>query len=92
MLLPFSHAAGHNFQYVGKDVILYAPLWKASDPVEAIAREQQAIGRVFRSGQVNSVNVYRFLLTHEKDKTFDIDDMIFQQNTKKENIEAACSE
>lgn len=92
LLLPFSHAAGHNFQYVGKDVILYAPLWKASDPVEAIAREQQAIGRVFRSGQVNSVNVYRFLLTHEKDKTFDIDDMIFRQNTKKENIEAACSE
>eukprot|EP00942_MAST-04A_sp_MAST-4A-sp1_P009687 g9687.t1 len=35
LLLPFSHAAGHNFQYVGKDVILYAPLWKASDPVEA---------------------------------------------------------
>ena len=92
LLLPFSHAAGHNFQYVGKDVILFAPLWKAVDPVEAIAREQQAIGRVFRSGQINPVNVYRFLLTHSKDSGFDVDKLIFDQNTNKSNIEAACSE
>ena len=90
VLLPFSHAAGHN-QYVGKDVILFAPLWKAVDPVEAIAREQQAIGRVFRSGQANEVDVYRLLLESDKAK-FDVEKMIYELNTDRKNIEAACSE
>ena len=91
LLLPFSHAAGHNFQYVGKDVILFAPLWKAVDPVEAIAREQQAIGRVFRSGQANEVDVYRLLLESDKAE-FDVEKMIYELNTDRKNIEAACSE
>jgi hypothetical protein len=27
LLLSFDHAAGHNFQYVSRDVVLFAPLW-----------------------------------------------------------------
>ena len=90
LLLPFSHAAGHNFQYVGRDVVLFAPLWSSVDPVEAIAKEQQAIGRMFRSGQEREVRVHRFLLKNEFSKE-SIEHEIYEQNNAIENIEAACS-
>jgi site-specific DNA-cytosine methylase len=91
LLLPFSHAAGHNFQYVSRDAILFAPLWLSSDLVEAIAKEQQAIGRVFRSGQKRKVNIHRFILKPRKGKTETVEKVIYAQNNLAANIEAACS-
>ena len=54
------------------------------------AYEQQAIGRVFRSGQRRDCIVHRVLLAGPNgEKT--IDHKIWEQNTDKHNIEAATS-
>ena len=90
LVLPFSHAAGHNFQYVSCQVVLCAPLW-LGNAVRSCANEQQAIGRVFRPGQRKQVcQVHRVLLAGPRgEKT--IDHSIHQQNTDVHNIEAATS-
>jgi site-specific DNA-cytosine methylase len=90
LVLPFSHAAGHNFQYVSCEVVLCAPLW-LGDPIRSCANEVQAIGRVFRSGQSRSeCNVHRVLLVGPNGAQT-IDHSIHRQNTDVRNVEAATS-
>eukprot|EP00501_MAST-03F_sp_TOSAG23-6_P000813 GSMAST32.ASY1.ANO1.843.1 assembled CDS len=90
LVLPFSHAAGHNFQYVSCNMILVAPLWLGDDGVRAVANEQQAIGRIFRSGQLKKCTIYRVLLCGPNgEKT--IDHSLYGVNTDASNIEAATS-
>jgi hypothetical protein len=89
-LLRFEHAAGHNFQRVSHNVIMYAPLWLDEDGVGAAAKEQQAIGRVNRPGQTKTVFVHRIMLQGPKgEKT--IDHSLVERNTDKERIAKATS-
>lgn len=83
-------SARHNFQYVARDVVLFAPLWRDDDPVPAVAQEQQAIGRVFRSGQTRTVRCHRILLTGPKGEPT-IDDALYMRNVDKDTIQAATS-
>jgi hypothetical protein len=90
LLIPFSHAAGHNFQYVSCETILAAPLYIGDDAVPAAANEQQAIGRVFRSGQREKVTVHRVILVGPRSEET-MDGMLTARNTNKFTIEAATS-
>jgi hypothetical protein len=65
LVLHFEHAAGLNLQSECNHLILYTPLYTGkggtdSDPVADCSTELQAIGRVFRPGQLEAtVHVYR---------------------------------
>jgi hypothetical protein len=68
LVLNFDHAAGLNLQKECHNLILFNPLYvgdggTSGDPVSDASQEQQAIGRVFRPGQVNPyVYVHRIEL------------------------------
>mmetsp|Transcript_27321 Transcript_27321/g.63976 ORF Transcript_27321/g.63976 Transcript_27321/m.63976 type:complete len:607 (-) Transcript_27321:30-1850(-) len=65
LVLHFDHAAGLNLQKECYNMILFNPLYVGdggvtSEPVSDASTEQQAIGRVFRPGQLRpQVHVYR---------------------------------
>jgi hypothetical protein len=90
LILPFAHAAGHNFQYVSRHVILFAPLYEGDDAVAATAKEQQAIGRVFRPGQRSPVQVYRIILKGPKGEAT-LDREMIARNQDEKTIQAATS-
>ena len=90
LILPFAHAAGHNFQYVSNHVILFAPLYEGEDAVAATAKEQQAIGRVFRPGQRSPVRVYRIILKGPKGEAT-LDREMIARNRDEKTIQAATS-
>ena len=90
LLLPFEHAAGHNFQYVSHHVVLFAPLWRGDDPVAATAKEQQAIGRVFRPGQKQAVVVHRIVLKGPGGEDT-LDKEMIARNRDPKTIQAATS-
>ena len=88
LLLSFGQASGFNLQYSSHDVILYSPLHNPSDPVSAVATEQQAIGRCFRHGQTRGVTVHRLLVRGPKGQ-LGIEDALCTFNTTPANIVAA---
>ena len=90
LILPFAHAAGHNFQYVSSHVILFAPLYEGEDAVAATAKEQQAMGRVFRPGQRSPVQVYRIVLQGPKGEAT-LDREMIARNRDEKTIQAATS-
>jgi len=63
LLLQFDHAAGLNLQ-ISSNVILMTPRYAGSggntgNDVEDASSEIQAVGRVYRNGQLNNVTVHR---------------------------------
>ena len=93
LLLSFTHAAGHNFQRVSRDVILFAPLCGKfdNDVVPDAAMEQQAIGRVLRPGQRRPVRVHRIVLQSPAGGDT-VDRAMIRRNTALEVIKAVTSD
>uniref|UniRef100_A0A7S1N9W5 Helicase C-terminal domain-containing protein n=1 Tax=Eutreptiella gymnastica TaxID=73025 RepID=A0A7S1N9W5_9EUGL len=90
LLLSFECAAGLNLQTCSHNVILYAPLFSRSDPVAAVAKEQQAIGRVWRYGQTQKVKVHRLVLQGPKGKPT-VDQALIARNTDAELLQQASN-
>ena len=80
LLLSFECAAGLNLQTCSHNVVLYAPLFSRSDPVAAVAKEQQAMGRVWRYGQTHDVTVHRLVLEGPRGED-SVDRLLIARNT-----------
>ena len=69
---------------------LFAPLFEGDDAVSATAKQQQAIGRVFRPGQRGEVQVYRILLRGLNGEAT-LDREMIARNRDEKTIQAATS-
>jgi len=74
IISPFSFQYGGNFQYGGHTVIWYGLIWSLENFL-------QANRRVWRRGQVNTVDIIYLLM----DNTFDND--VYKTLVKKENTQ-----
>jgi site-specific DNA-cytosine methylase len=90
-LLTFEQAAGLNLQHGCSHIVLFAPLYTGNDPMSSCAKEQQAIGRVYRSGQKQDVFVHRIILKGPKGQAT-LDKMVLDRNTQEETIKAVTSD
>jgi hypothetical protein len=96
LVLHFEHAAGLNLQSECFNLILYTPLYvgdggTTGDAVPDASTEQQAIGRVFRPGQVRQeVNVYR-LEMRGPDGEECLDGHLIRRNTDPNVLAAATN-
>jgi hypothetical protein len=96
LVLHFDHAAGLNLQKECYNLILYNPLYVGDggitgDPVADASTEQQAIGRVFRPGQLRSeVNVFRLEVQGPSGEEC-LDGYIIRRNTDEETLAATTN-
>lgn len=88
LLLDEQNITGLNLQHVSRFMCFFAPIFK-NVSAEAAAVERQAIGRIYRPGQLSgNVHVVHIILTvDDTGKTFD--EQIHEQNTSKESVSAA---
>jgi hypothetical protein len=81
LLMSFDHSSALNLQHVSHHIVFYAPLWGDDEGgVHAAANEQQAIGRVFRIGQVRDVIVHRLVAVGPKNQPT-IEQLVIDRNT-----------
>ena len=85
LVLTFEECAGLNLQTACNNVVLYAPMYSLdNDLVKDCSTEMQAIGRVYRTGQVKDVTVHRIVVyppegkSKEGEKT--LDDWVLKRN------------
>ena len=96
LLLHFEHAAGLNLQKECYNLILFNPLYVGdgginSDPVSDASTEQQAIGRVFRPGQLHKdVHVIR-LEVQGPDGEECLDGYLIRRNTDEQTLAATTN-
>lgn len=96
LVLHFDHAAGLNLQKECYNLILYSPLYVGDggitgDPVSDASTEQQAIGRVFRPGQLRpTVFVYRIELQGPKGEEC-LDGYLIRRNTDEQTLAATTN-
>lgn len=96
LVLHFDHAAGLNLQRECHNLILYSPLYVGDggitgDPVSDASTEQQAIGRVFRPGQLHpEVFVYRIELQGPKSEEC-LDGHLIRRNTEEQTLDATTN-
>jgi hypothetical protein len=96
LVLHFDHAAGLNLQKECYNLILYSPLYVGDggitgDPVADASTEQQAIGRVFRPGQLRpEVSVYRIELQGPKGEEC-LDGYLIRRNTDEHTLAATTN-
>ena len=96
LVLHFDHAAGLNLQRECYNLILYSPLYVGDggitgDPVADASTEQQAIGRVFRPGQLRpEVFVYRIELQGPKGEEC-LDGYLIRRNTDEQTLAATTN-
>jgi hypothetical protein len=96
LVLHFDHAAGLNLQKESNHLILYSPLYVGDggltgDAVADASTEQQAIGRVFRPGQLRSkVSVYRLALEGPSGEEC-LDGYLIRRNTDKDTLAATTN-
>ena len=84
LLMSFDQSSALNLQKVSHNVIFYAPLWgEDAEGVHASSNEQQAIGRVIRTGQTQDVVLHRLVAVGPSmQKT--IEQRIVDRNTSQE--------
>jgi hypothetical protein len=91
LLMSFDQSSALNLQKVSHNVIFYAPLWgEDADGVHASSNEQQALGRVIRTGQPKDVVLHRIVAVGPAGQKT-IEDLIIQRNTSKEAMAAAVN-
>ena len=99
LLLTFSECAGLNLQMACNNVILYQPLYSwtghgGGDPkVEDCSTELQAVGRVYRTGQIKDVVVHKIILAPPAEAAADtcVDDWALKRNESDEARQAATN-
>ena len=96
LLLHFEQAAGLNLQKECYNLILFVPLYVGdggvtSDSVSDASTEQQAIGRVFRPGQLHpEVNIYRLEIEGPEGEEC-LDGYLIRRNTDKSTLQATTN-
>jgi hypothetical protein len=90
LLLSFDQAAGHNLQAACHNILLYDPFYSTPDAVADASVEEQAVGRVFRQGQMNDVNCTRIMVKGPDGEPC-VDDWIVQRNLDEDVLRAATS-
>lgn len=96
LVLHFDHAAGLNLQKECYNLIMYSPLYVGDggitgDPVADASTEQQAIGRVFRPGQLRpDVFVYRIELQGPQGEEC-LDGYLIRRNTDPDTLAATTN-
>ena len=89
LILSTDNCAGHNFQHVGHNVIIFQPCWGNDLGSEAANQEEQGIGRMFRAQQKNDVVVHHVLVQGPKGQET-LDHMVHRRNMEhRRNQEAA---
>jgi hypothetical protein len=84
LLMSFDQSSALNLQRVSHNVVFYAPLWgEDADGVHASSNEQQAIGRVIRTGQTRDVVLHRIVALGPKGQPT-IEQRIVERNTSQE--------
>ena len=86
LLMSFDQSSALNLQKVSHNVIFFSPLWgEDSDGVHAASNEQQAIGRVIRTGQTRDVVLHRIVAVGPGPKAQStIEQRIVERNTSQE--------
>ena len=96
LVLNFEHAAGLNLQTESSNMILFCPLYvgeggTTGDAVADASTELQAIGRVFRPGQLKDhVNVFRIEVRSPDDEEC-LDGQLIRRNTDEETVAMATN-
>ncbi|KAG7339316.1 SNF2 family helicase [Nitzschia inconspicua] len=96
LVLHFEHAAGLNLQSECFNLILYTPLYVGDggitgDPVFDASTEQQAIGRVYRPGQMRpEVYVHRLEMQGPNGEEC-LDGYLIRRNTMKATLDATTN-
>ncbi|KAL3937084.1 MAG: hypothetical protein SGARI_002285, partial [Bacillariaceae sp.] len=96
LLLHFEHAAGLNLQTECFNLILYTPLYVgeggvSGNAVDDVSTEQQAIGRVYRPGQLrNEVNIFRLEMQGPEGEEC-LDGHLIRRNTDAQTLCAATN-
>ena len=96
LVLHFDHAAGLNLQKECYNLIMFNPLYvgdggTTGDPVSDASTEQQAIGRVFRPGQLRpEVHVYRIEVRGPNGEEC-LDGYIIRRNTDTKTLAATTN-
>jgi hypothetical protein len=90
LVLSFEQAAGHNLQAACHNILLFDPFYSTLDAVADASVEEQAVGRVFRQGQMNDVNCTRIVVKGPDGEPC-VDDWIVQRNLDEDVLRAATS-
>jgi hypothetical protein len=96
LVLHFEHAAGLNLQSECFNLILYTPLYVGDggitgDPVFDASTEQQAIGRVYRPGQLRPEVFVHRLEMRGPDGEECLDGYLIRRNTSKATLAATTN-
>ena len=98
LILNFENCAGLNLQAACHDVIFYVPVYSMeNNNVKDASSEQQAIGRVYRTGQTRDVTIHRIIMEppatedEKVKKNGTLDRWVHNRNTNEEAVQRATN-